>query len=73
MGGLEKLMIEPETFPVSDDTVMHIATAKAITKWDTKKKVTFFLPLANHWKDMKELCDLFCKEYVICWSRMYGR
>jgi len=36
LGGLEKIEVTPQEWMVPDDTVMHIATAKALlTDWGT--------------------------------------
>ncbi len=37
LGGVEKLDLNPNDFPISDDTVMHMATALAFNNWDPSK------------------------------------
>jgi ADP-ribosylarginine hydrolase len=60
MGGVEKIVVNPHKWMVSDDTVMHVATAKALLKVGEKKMSDAM------WK---ALCD----EYVECWPLMPGR
>ena len=50
LGGIEKLKIEPKKFKVSDDTILHIATAEALVDWNEK--------------DMDQLYKLFAKKYI---------
>jgi len=60
MGGVEKIVVNPHKWMVSDDTVMHVATAKAILKVGKKKM-------------SEEMWKALCDEYVACWSLMAGR
>jgi len=57
IGGLEKLSVNG--WKVSDDTVMHLATAEAL--------------VSDSWKTMDELCELLAKKYVECFNDMEGR
>lgn len=59
LGGLEKIFVNPSNWMVSDDTVMHIATAEA---------------LLSDWKDDKEaLYSNLAKSYKECMRDMAGR
>jgi ADP-ribosylarginine hydrolase len=58
LGGLGKLEIDKRDWRVSDDTIMHMATAKALS-----------IP----YKDFDELMSNMAKEYIECWSEMSGR
>jgi len=55
-GGIEKMDVSSKK--VSDDTVMHLATASA---------------LCSSFKDEKELCNNIAKEYVLSFEDMDGR
>ena len=58
LGGIEAIKVDPQRWMVSDDTVMHIATAEAlVSKW------------ANH----EELFHSFAKQYKLCMKDMTGR
>jgi ADP-ribosylarginine hydrolase len=59
LGGLENLKIEKTNWRVSDDTVMHLATAEALVEWQDT--------------DKKNLYPLLCERYVMCWNDMDGR
>lgn len=39
-GGVNAIKINPYDWMVSDDTVMHIASAKALLRWDKKVRST---------------------------------
>ena len=57
-GGIEKLAVNSKAFMVSDDTVMHLATAEAlISSWD------------NH----EKLYSTFAQKYKECMNDMAGR
>ena len=58
LGGLEKIVVNPKDWMVSDDTVMHLATAEA---------------LASDWKDRGQLLDAIATQYKACFSDMAGR
>jgi ADP-ribosylarginine hydrolase len=59
MGGVGAIKVNPKYWIVSDDTVMHIATAKALLEWNST--------------DKKELYTHICEQYVECWKDMSGR
>lgn len=50
----------------SDDTVMHIATALALTDRNCKEK-------NRKDQSIPAICQKFAIEYKKCWSRMSGR
>ncbi|XP_078598288.1 inactive ADP-ribosyltransferase arh2-like [Branchiostoma floridae x Branchiostoma japonicum] len=58
LGGLSNITVELPGWPVSDDTVMHLATAEALVI-DSDKKDDIYLEL--------------CKRYVACMNDMEGR
>ena len=59
LGGIEKLKVNRRMFMVSDDTVMHIATAEALTSaWDG---------------DREKLYSFLAKKYKECMNDMNGR
>jgi len=58
LGGLEKITITPQKWMVSDDTVMHIATAKA---------------LLSDWGTHEDLYHALAKQYRECMKDMSGR
>ena len=58
LGGLEKIQVTPQKWMVSDDTVMHIATAKA---------------LLSDWGTHEDLYHALAKEYRECMKDMSGR
>jgi len=58
LGGLMKLNIKLPDWKVSDDTIMHIATAKA---------------LLENWNNKEQLLSFICKHYVSCMQYMDGR
>jgi hypothetical protein len=37
---------------------MHLATARAVIDWGSNTDAT----------DLRNLCEKFCQEYVICWN-----
>ncbi|XP_035660278.1 protein ADP-ribosylarginine hydrolase-like [Branchiostoma floridae] len=51
MGGLEKVKVKCPDWMVSDDTVMHLATAEALVEASEKDRPTLFLTLAKHYKE----------------------
>ena len=57
-GGLEALKIDPKNWMISDDTVMTIATAKA---------------LLSNWDTPTNLYSNLAKEYIDCLQDMTGR
>ncbi|KAM4608613.1 ADP-ribosylhydrolase ARH1-like [Polymixia lowei] len=59
-GGVAKLDIKD--FPVSDDTVMHVATAEALIKVGKKAEAT-----------LSDLCQELVKKYIDCMRDMDGR
>ncbi|XP_071771818.1 ADP-ribosylhydrolase ARH1-like [Centroberyx gerrardi] len=59
-GGLAKLNVKD--FPVSDDTVMHLATADALIEVGKKAKST-----------LPDLCRELVKKYIECMRDMSGR
>mmetsp|Transcript_3186 Transcript_3186/g.4377 ORF Transcript_3186/g.4377 Transcript_3186/m.4377 type:complete len:418 (+) Transcript_3186:78-1331(+) len=66
LGGVMNLELKLPEWTLSDDTIMHIATAKALlSDWFSKKE--FHVDLE------KKLYPKICEEYVICWSDMTGR
>ena len=58
LGGIQKL--SQEGLRVSDDTVMHIATAKALCNVGASE-------------DIDKICQEIAKEYVLCMEDMDGR
>ncbi|KAI8513150.1 hypothetical protein Bbelb_097890 [Branchiostoma belcheri] len=58
LGGLSNITVELPGWPVSDDTVMHLATAEALVI-DSEKKEHIYLEL--------------CRRYVACMNDMEGR
>lgn len=54
LGGLDHLVLSPEKWPVSDNTIMHLATARALT---TGKARPLPLPLPLGVSGEPELCD----------------
>eukprot|EP00128_Syssomonas_multiformis_P016441 Colp12_sorted_trinity150504_noHs@27787 len=58
MGGLSKIVVKLPDFNLSDDTIMHIATAEA---------------LARDWKTDEELFDSFAHYYKECFKDMMNR
>lgn len=59
LGGLEKIVVNPRKWMVSDDTVMHIATAEALT---------------SDWQDdVEKLYSTFAQQYKECMKDMAGR
>ncbi|KAH3856514.1 ADP-ribosylhydrolase ARH1-like [Dreissena polymorpha] len=58
LGGLENIIVTPKGWPVSDDTVMHIATANA---------------LVINYKSDDELFASLAHEYKECMKDMSGR
>lgn len=61
LGGVKKLKISLPGWPVSDDTVMHIATAKALVLKSVTEKPT------------EDLYLTIAREYKECMSDMNGR
>ena len=58
LGGLDGISVNPQNWMISDDTVMHIATAEALlSDWDTHK----------------ELYHALAKQYRECMRDMSGR
>ena len=58
LGGLDKIAVNPHQWMVSDDTVMHLATAEAlVSQWTTKDK----------------LYDAIATKYKECFRDMAGR
>ena len=57
-GGIEKL--SQQGLKVSDDTVMHIATAKALCRTGTNE-------------DINSICQEIARDYVDCMEDMDGR
>ncbi|XP_019614848.1 PREDICTED: protein ADP-ribosylarginine hydrolase-like [Branchiostoma belcheri] len=51
MGGLDKVKVELPDWMVSDDTVMHLATAEALMEASAKDRPILFLTLAKHYKE----------------------
>ena len=60
LGGVRKIRVALPNWRVSDDTVMHIATAKALVKH-------------GHSGDKNELIKALAMEYKNCMSNMKGR
>ena len=59
LGGLDKIVVNPRGWMVSDDTVMHIATAEA---------------LVSEWKgDREQLYSNIAEKYKECMADMAGR
>lgn len=59
LGGLDKIVVNPRSWMVSDDTVMHIATAEA---------------LVSDWKgDVEQLYSNIAEKYKKCMGDMAGR
>lgn len=58
LGGLENIKINPRQWMVSDDTVMHLATAEA---------------LVSKWQSREQLIDKLAAQYKACFSDMAGR
>ncbi|ELR13253.1 ADPribosylarginine hydrolase [Acanthamoeba castellanii str. Neff] len=58
LGGISALTVNRRDWRVSDDTVMHIATAEA---------------LVDDWESMKDLEDKLARKYVACGKDMEGR
>ena len=59
LGGLDKIVVNPRGWMISDDTVMHIATAEA---------------LVSDWKDdMEKLYGNIAQKYKDCMGDMAGR
>ena len=59
LGGLDKIVVNPRGWMVSDDTVMHIATAEA---------------LVSEWKgDREQLYSNIAEKYKKCMADMTGR
>ena len=58
LGGIEAIEVNAKDWIVSDDTVMHIATAEA---------------LLTEWKDREELFSALAKKYKDCMHDMAGR
>jgi ADP-ribosylarginine hydrolase len=76
MGGVGAIKVNPKYWIVSDDTVMHIATAKALLEWNSTVRSIFIIPiisLINSQQDKKELYTHICEQYVECWKDMSGR
>lgn len=58
--GVLALQVEKEEFPYSDDTVMHVATAKGLL--NSKRN-----------DDNNAICTSVAKEYKMCMNYMAGR
>ena len=62
LGGVEAISVTPKNYRVSDDTIMHIATAEA---------------LLSDWRDSEEpkktLYSTFARKYKDCMKEMQGR
>ena len=58
LGGIEKVAVNPKEWMVSDDTVMHIATAEG---------------LLSKWSDREELYSAIAQKYKDCMHDMSGR
>lgn len=59
LGGIEKIKVNPQMWMISDDTVMHIATAEA---------------LVSPWNEDKEkLYSTLAQKYIDCMRDMAGR
>ena len=59
LGGLDKIVVNPNKWMISDDTVMHIATAEA---------------LISDWKgDLEKLYSNIAQKYKECMKDMAGR
>ena len=59
MGGVERIRLDRRKWMVSDDTVMHIATAEAL--------------VAGHGQDHETLLHMIAEKYIQCMSDMHGR
>ena len=59
LGGVEKIVVNKRKWPVSDDTVMQIATAEALVD--------------NKWIDLKQLYSKLASRYKECMKDMAGR
>ena len=69
LGGVEKIVVDAKKWPVSDDTVMQIATAEALVdcKWTTLKEL--YSNIAAKYKEcMRDMAGrapgLTCQEFV---------
>ena len=58
LGGVDRIEVDPRRWMVSDDTVMHIATAEA---------------LVSDWAGRKELYHSLARHYKACMRDMAGR
>ena len=58
LGGIENIKVDPLKWMISDDTVMHIATAEA---------------LISTWANHEELFHALAKQYQLCMKDMTGR
>ncbi|XP_060071474.1 ADP-ribosylhydrolase ARH1-like [Ylistrum balloti] len=63
LGGLKKIKVALPAWNVSDDTVMHLATAEALTKWGHES--------ADN--DKTHLYSLLAQKYISCMGDMGGR
>ena len=59
LGGLDKIKVDPKKWMISDDTVMHIATAEAL--------------ISDWGEDYVKLYSTIAKSYKECFSDMAGR
>ncbi|KAK3579430.1 hypothetical protein CHS0354_028227 [Potamilus streckersoni] len=60
MGGIENVTVKLPDWMISDDTVMHLATAEALMKWDQDT-------------DKEKLYDKLADHYKTCMNHMAGR
>lgn len=66
LGGLAQLTVEKNNWRVSDDTVMHLATADAIVQYEREKVKT-------KTEDREHLYKLVAMKYKECMKDMAGR
>ncbi|KAK3579429.1 hypothetical protein CHS0354_028226 [Potamilus streckersoni] len=59
MGGIENVTVKLPDWKISDDTVMHLATAEALMEWgQDPDKEKLYYKLADHYKKcMKDMAD----------------
>ncbi|XP_021358841.1 protein ADP-ribosylarginine hydrolase-like isoform X2 [Mizuhopecten yessoensis] len=63
LGGLKKIVVALPKWNVSDDTVMHLATAEALAEWGCESPDN----------DKTRLFELLARKYISCMNDMNGR